>query len=113
MEDNNFLIMETKKCGRCHNIKPKTEFYRRLNGLMSQCKECTKKISLERYKNNTQSIKDRTVKYYYKNREKLLEYSRRYREQNKEKVKECMRQWREKNPNYSKDYWKNIKNKIK
>ena len=101
--------METKKCGRCHIEKPKTEFYRRLNGLMSQCKECTKKISTDRYFNNRESIKLRTTEYYIKHQEKIKQYSKKYRDNNKEKVKECMRLWREKNPNYFKEYWKNIK----
>jgi hypothetical protein len=101
--------METKKCGRCHVEKPKTEFYRRLNGLMSQCKQCTKKISIARYKAKTEEIKKRTTQYYIDNQEKIKQYSKKYRELNKEKTLLRMKLWREKNPNYFKNYHKNKK----
>jgi recombinational DNA repair protein (RecF pathway) len=101
--------METKKCGRCHTIKPKSEFYRRLNGLMSQCKVCTKKISTDRYLSKKEEIKSRTTEYYIKHQEKIKQYSKTYREKNKEKVREIQRLWRERNPNYFKEYWKNSK----
>ncbi len=37
-----------KKCSLCQEEKPLSEFYKRLNGLASKCKTCTKKYNKER-----------------------------------------------------------------
>ena len=96
-----FNNMETKKCGKCGEVKPISEFHKNKytkDGLRYCCKECGK----EYRENNT---------------EKLKEYLREYRKNNPEKEKERKRKWRENNPEkikeYKKDYYKNNTEKEK
>ena len=50
--------METKKCCKCKEVKPVTEFGKRVkneDGLNVQCKECTRKANKEwRCRNRTE-----------------------------------------------------------
>lgn len=80
----------TKVCSKCGEEKPATtEYFRKAkrnkDGLMRQCKDCTK----EYYK-----------QYRQENKEKLKEYKKQWRQENQEYFK----QWYQKNKEYLKQY---------
>ena len=85
-----------KKCSKCGEWKPFSEFYKKKNtkdGLRSECKICRK----EYYENNKDQIKEYREKYYENNKEKLKEINKKYYENNKEKLKEYQKEYRENN----------------
>lgn len=89
--------MKTKRCSRCKEIKPKSEFGKNRNkkdGLSSYCKKCNSKYRKEWTKNNPEYRKE----YYKNNSEKFRQYSKKYLENNQEKERERKRRWAEKNP---------------
>ena len=83
-----------KKCCRCKNIKPFSEFPKnksKEDGHHTSCilcrkeynesnKDLIKKQSKERYDKNPQKFKDRTIKYNKNNPEKSKEYYKKTRE---------------------------------
>ena len=96
-----------KKCIKCSEIKPLTEFYREKrnkNGLRGICKECAKKYAKKYRENNSEKIK----RYKEDNREKLRKVNRKwvkdnrekvrkYKENNLEKIKEYQKKWKKDN----------------
>ena len=79
-----------KICSKCKKILVAStiNFNKKKNGkwgLASKCKECIKKYSKQRYKDN---------------KDKILEYSKQHYEDNKNYYK----QWRENNKEYIKEY---------
>lgn len=66
------VVMETKKCTICKEIKPAADFYKnrtKKDGYSDRCKECS--LYLIR-------------KYYKEHKDQYLEYQRKYREEHKE-----------------------------
>lgn len=96
--------METKKCTKCGEIKPKTsEFFGVVNhrpcGFRGECKSCYKKYDAIKYEknkaeiyarsnlwrlNNPERVKERAKKYVAEDPERYREYKRKYSEQNRE-----------------------------
>lgn len=83
-----------KKCTKCFELKPYENFYKKKNGLRSECKVCSKKYStLFRIKNpnyfknyeiqNKTTIKQRKAQYWLNNKDKY----QKYRNLNKEKLR--------------------------
>lgn len=71
--------MKAKRCSKCKETKPVSEFHRNRtakDGLHYECKPCNK---------------GKVQRYYEANKEKVAEYQRRYREANKEKIAETSR----------------------
>lgn len=68
-----------KKCGKCKEIKPLTEFrkYNRISGYQSYCKICENKYKVEWHKRNRDIVNKRSRKYYKNNKQKVLAYSRK------------------------------------
>ena len=79
--------METKVCTKCNIEKDVTGFYFRkdYNIFHSICKVCQKK---------------RRKDYYRNNKESICEKSKEYREKNKDRVKKLNKVWRENNKEY-------------
>lgn len=78
--------MKTKRCNKCGEVKPITEFYKnrtRKDGLYSNCKECASK-------------------YQKEYRKKYPEMRRRYERENRKRISEKAREKRLKNPH---KYW--------
>jgi len=78
--------MIEKECGKCHIIKPITEFYvekKRKKRRNSYCKDCMKKYVSEWVK---------------RNKEKKREQKKRWSENNKERIRERRNEWKRKNP---------------
>jgi hypothetical protein len=110
--------MENKKCKKCEELKPISEFGKHKiskDGLRSICKICNSNESKKYYNNNidlvknyynenNESIKEKRKKYYYNNLEKTKEISKKYRDNNILNIKEKQKEWFKNNPNYKKDW---------
>jgi len=110
--------MENKKCKKCEEIKPITEFGKHKitkDGLRTICKICNSNNSKkyyndnidlikEYYKKNNETIKNKRKEYYKKNIEGEKEKSKIYRKENIIKIKEKQKEWLKNNPNYKKEW---------
>ncbi|MDA3814936.1 MAG: hypothetical protein PF549_01050 [Patescibacteria group bacterium] len=93
-----------KKCYKCGELKPLTEFYKdrkSKDGLSYKCKKCDYKQTFNWRKNNPEKVKENKRKWRKNNHEKVIESSRRWRENNPEKAKENYRDWYKNNPEKS------------
>lgn len=85
--------METKECNTCHKSFPITNKFftidrRNSKWVNNKCKECYRKKSRDKYKENPEISKV----YYESNKEHILEYHRDYYQSNTELCKENGRQ---------------------
>lgn len=125
--------METKKCSKCGEVKPITDFYKRKNskdGYRNHCKQCVlkdrktyqkenrEKIIIRKHKHHIkhkEEISAKNKEYRLKNRNKLLEKQRKYYYENWDKCNKRSREYYKKNSeklkNYAKEYRKNNKDK--
>jgi hypothetical protein len=119
-----------KKCNKCKEVKPYSEFYKYKtgkDGFRSSCKYCQKqwrkenkeKINQYRkqyYKENKDKIKQQTKQYHQENKEKINQRKKQYREENKERIKQYQKQYfeenKEKMKQQTKQYYKENKEKI-
>ena len=95
-----------KKCTKCGEIKPHSEFHKdksRKDGYATSCKSCRKKYHENNKEKRKAYFKEHNKKYYEKHREEKIkyfkEYNKKYHEKHKEERKEI---WKE----YSKEYHK-------
>jgi hypothetical protein len=88
----NPLIGIEKKCAKCGEIKPCSEFYKRGNRNLyrSHCKKCMKISSGDRSLYNKE--------YYEQHKKELQITSRNYYAKNKQKCASINKIWRDKNP---------------
>ena len=92
----------TKICSKCGEEKPATtEYFRKAkankDGLMRQCKDCTKEYYKQYRKENKEKLKEHKKQWRQENKEYYLEYNKQYYKENKEKIKEYLKQWRQEN----------------
>lgn len=101
-----------KRCFRCGETKPVTDFSRaknRADGLCHQCKACTRayhEANKEKMAENKRAYNDankeqitkRKRAYREANKEKIAEYRRAYDDANKMEIAEYMRAWQKANP---------------
>jgi len=84
----NFLPI-MKKCSKCGELKPLSEFYtdnRSKYNKTCWCKICTN-TSVKIYKNNNKNkIKEKRKTYQEKNKVKISVYKKTYRRENREKI---------------------------
>ena len=86
--------METKRCSKCGEEKPLTEFNKNKyhkDGLSSSCNLCLNNNAKEYRKNNPNWIKERRKIYYNKNKLQISEIQKLWRENNPEKREEIYR----------------------
>lgn len=94
-----------KRCSRCGEVKPISEFYRNKrykDGLMSECKACSiarvseynaihkeekKAYNAEYYQANKDAIRKQIAEYYQDNKKKIKAYNAEYYQENKDKKK--------------------------
>ncbi len=104
MKQLNLLEMKTKRCSKCGEVKPFSEFNkdkRAKDKLRSECKECRKEY---REKNSE----------YNKNWQKNNpEYFKNYHQKNKEQILKKQKKWWENNPEYMKEWKENNPEKVK
>lgn len=92
--------METKKCNKCEEVKPISDYHKDKKGVfgvVGACKQCVKKKTRLYYKNNKTKIDNANKKYLEKNKDKILISQKLYREKNVDKIKSSAKIWREKN----------------
>lgn len=109
-------MKKTKKCSKCGEIKPLTEFCKQKenkDGFRGSCKVCCNKYKREYYKKNPGKIKKINEKWAKNNPEKVKEYEKykrkyikKYRKNNSEKVKKSKEKWIKNNPDKVKKYRK-------
>ena len=106
------MILKTKKCSRCGEIKPLSEFFKGKGyraGYKSWCKICKLEYDREYRKNNREKV-NQTLNNWRKNNherhrenqnrwrknnlEKAHYWENRYRENNRERIKERIKKWR-------------------
>ncbi len=93
--------METKKCTKCGEVKPLSEYYKRRGRKPeSPCKVCTRKQMQYYRQNNREKISNHLKTRYREDeeyREKKKRVSKKHREENPEIYKEISRLYRLKN----------------
>jgi hypothetical protein len=79
------VLVTTKPCTQCSEIKDLSEFYwnKALGRYQSECKRCNNK---------------RTAAYREKNKERLIAQNRIWQKNNPERVKAAQERWKAKNP---------------
>jgi hypothetical protein len=88
--------MDTKKCSRCHQEKPFSDFHKRSDkaiGVQSHCKVCQKERK-QKYlstPSGQQKTREYAKKSYQLNKERSLEENKKWRQENKERRKEYLR----------------------
>ena len=98
-----------KTCTKCGEEKPVSEFYKKRNGLTSQCKSCILAYKADAYQNNKQAKKDYNKNYYWKNKSDLKEKSKQNYELNRDNAIQRMSDYYKNNKEtfaaYNKDYY--------
>ncbi|MEU5737025.1 endonuclease VII domain-containing protein [Streptomyces tendae] len=101
-----------KKCGRCEQTKPVTEFHKRarsIDGLQAFCKDCMRSNKQTWRSDNPEQNRSTDQTWREANKNKIAETRAAYRQANKDKLNEYNREWRKKNkdrlPGY---YMKNM-----
>ena len=111
--------MGTKVCNKCNIEKDVTGFYFRkdYNIFHSICKVCQKKRRKDYYRNNKESICEKSKVYKEKNKDRAKEWNKMWRENNKEYLRKKKKEYRENNKEYirkkSKEYREKNKESIK
>jgi len=102
--------VKTKRCSKCGEVKPVSEFYKQKGGkygVCSQCKECRKKYRKENVGRRTQYLRE----YYEKNKDKLKKKAEEYLKVNRARAKKYQREYYKNNTEkiieYQHEYYKN------
>jgi len=111
--------MQEKRCSKCGEVKPISEFHKNKNGkygVRADCKLCFKELIKNHYEENKEQIKEIKKKYRKENKEYYKEYRKKYYKENKENIKENIKKYREENKEYlkkkNKKYYEENKEKI-
>lgn len=91
--------MAAKKCSRCGELKPHSEFSpdkRATTGLQSACRACCVKAKQARYWADPEAARKRQRDYYERNPEPVKASNAKSREKNREKVLAGKKAWYEK-----------------
>ena len=86
-------MMESKKCNKCGELKPKNLFSKRsisVDGLQYKCKQCEKEAKQSWFINNPEKAKiskEKMKHWRSENVEKCNQISRRWARENKEKAR--------------------------
>lgn len=84
-----------RRCTRCRLNKPHKEYWRRLNGLFYQCKDC-----IRQYRASKKALLPKRHVTTADEREKLAKArQRRYYLRHKDRIDRANKRWRENNPN--------------
>lgn len=86
--------MKTKRCSKCKETKPVSEFYknrRTKDGLASYCQKCDRQLSREFRDGNKEKIAEMKRRYYEANKDREDERKRRWYEANREQDRRRVR----------------------
>jgi hypothetical protein len=111
----------SKKCSRCDEAKPLTEFNRKKStpdGRRAECRECTrayrervsdqiKEYNADYYQAKRDSIVEQQRLYYLANRERIAKRNAEYRAKNHDAWKAFRAEWEKQNPGYNR--WARLK----
>ena len=78
--------VKTKRCSKCGQIKPISEFYKKKSskdGLYSCCKQCHKSMKAQYYQSNKDAILKKIAEYYQAHKEAIQKYQAEYRDPQK------------------------------
>lgn len=92
--DENILY---KKCPRCKELKPLSEFIKSKqtkDKLTCYCKDCEKERVKLWVENNKEKNKETRKVYYEKNKEKIYKKNKLWHQNNKEKYREYFKEYR-------------------
>lgn len=98
----------TKFCKKCGDTKPTTEFYKHPNtrdGLLPNCKTCTKAVAAARYAANPEKVAAISAKWRDANLEKVIAAAVKWRAANRDKVIASCAKWRAANREKAKAYY--------
>jgi len=90
---------ETKKCTKCGELKPLSEFYHNKNtkdGHHSSCKACDEEYT-RNHPRAKQKEKEYSRRYYVNHQDEVLERNRKWRDDNPEKFADSKRKYYEEN----------------
>lgn len=93
-------MCETKKCNKCEELKPISEFYKRIRGNKTYyhtCLSCIAQRRKEEYKNNIEREKKRGKAYRAANKEKISEKAKAYYQKNMTRIKQSDAEYYKKN----------------
>jgi len=106
--------MKTKKCSKCGEVKPVSEFSKdknRKDGLQRQCKSCAKQYYQDHREENKQYNQDyREEKkqyhrqYYQDHKEERKQYHRQYKQDHREEKKQYDKQYNQDHKEERKQY---------
>ena len=94
-----------KKCTKCGEIKPHSEFHKdksRKDGYATSCKSCRKKY----HENNKEKRKVYFKEYHEKHKEERNKYFKEYNEKHKEEKIKYFKEYHEKHKEERKEIWK-------
>lgn len=96
--------MTIKKCNRCGEYKPLTDFYKRTNGSQhSECKKCIIARNAKYERENKDAVRVRRRLWGAKNKEHILAKHKEWVKNNPEKHRASVYKWKENNPEKSKE----------
>ena len=107
-----YYFIGIKCCGKCHECKPLSEFYKdkdKPDGMSTKCKGCEKAKSKKWREDNPDYSKEYGKKWREDNSDYVKEHSKKWREDNPDRVRELGQKWREDNPDYLREWKKNRK----
>ena len=85
-----------KQCSKCDEVKPVSEYYKRLeskDGLRNECKHCTKQNVKKNYIINKTEINEYNRQYYQTNKDEILKNNKKYYQNNKTQILEHKKQY--------------------
>jgi hypothetical protein len=82
-----------KRCGRCGQSKPLSEYYKHGATKKSYCKVCALNYNRAWTEKNKDRVRERSAEWREKNRERFRDMQKAWREKNPEKQRELVRQW--------------------
>lgn len=89
-----------KKCTKCGELKPLSEFGKdksKKDGFRPSCKKCDAVVKRIWRSNNKEKVAEYKLKYREDNREKIAEYKRIYNKANADKIAKQKREYNKKN----------------
>lgn len=100
----------SKKCTKCEQVKPLTDFCRdrqKKDGLAFWCRPCKSGATVEYQRTPAGRLtsKERAARYHAAHPERAAERGRRWREKNPTYAADRNREWREKNPGAAAAYY--------